>query len=62
MNPYAHFIIHSFIQQTFAEKNPAGKGTESTEVGRGRFQTGVRAGLRERLTFAQRTGGQGEAM
>lgn len=39
MNPYANFIffiIHSFIQQTFAEENPAGKGTESTEVGRGR--------------------------
>lgn len=30
------FIIHSFIQQTFAEKTPAGKGTESIEAGRGR--------------------------
>lgn len=30
------FSIHSFIQQTIAEKNPAGKGTESTEVGWGR--------------------------
>lgn len=54
------FIIHSFIQQTFAEKTPAGKGTESIEVGGGqRFQTGVSAGPREKPTFEQGTGGQG---